>query len=227
LENIVFKNNSFSLIRMVVGSLIVLCLGLLTGCGQLAPIIHSSTNPNKFDFGDEYNKYLVAKYTGGNLQKLIDNNSKDKESKESIRNEIVNDFLSMADTDYAYFKNGLLAGRAESDAVLDISDLILSTTGTLFGSVTGKANLSAASTILKGSRSAYDKNFFAQQTIASIINVIEEARKKDRIEIKERLKTGIDEYPLSTAVAEADKYKRRANILAGALDVTNKTAEKR
>lgn len=223
-----FKNYTFSLIRMFVGSLIVFCFGLLTGCGQLAPVIHSSTNPNKFDFSSEYNKNLIAKYSGGNLQRLMDDYSKDKDkiNKKSIRNEIVMDYLSMADTDYAYFKNGLLAGRAESDAVLDISELILSTTGTLFGSITGKANLSAASTILKGSRSAYDKSFFASQTIVSIINVIEANRELDKAEIIKNLGLDTDQYSLSTAIADANNYKSRANLLAGAMDVTNKTAKK-
>jgi hypothetical protein len=212
-------------LRAIAALIVIIFSGLIAGCGQLAPVLQSSKNPNQFDLSKEYNKVIIAKYDSGGLQEKLTEYEKNVESRKNIRNEVINDYMALVDSDYMYFKNGLLAGRAESDAVMDIAELLISTSSTLFGGLGGKANLGAASTLIKGSRSAYDKNFFAQQTIASIINLIEKGRNQVRQNIRSKIGLSSEEYSLSEAISDVNLYGNKANLLAGALDVANASAK--
>ena len=141
-----------------------------------------------------------------------------------IRAEIVADFIALADMSYLQFKNELLAGRIQSDLMADIAELMLSTATVLTGGITAKANLGAASTLLKGSRSSIDRNFFAQQSMRAIINGMEDGRQKDRLAIFKKLKTSTLEYPLSLAIADVQQYHSRADLFVAVVDVANQTA---
>lgn len=140
-----------------------------------------------------------------------------------MRDEIVKDYIVIADFNYTHFKNDLLAGKAQTDTIADIAELLLSTATTLTGGLTSKTNLGAASTLLKGSRSTIDKNFFAQQTMRAIVNVMEDGRQQDQLRIIERLKQPTSAYPLSQAVADVQRYENRANLFAAILDIANRT----
>jgi len=142
------------------------------------------------------------------------------------RNRIINDFLAIADFNYYEFKSVLLVGRANGDTLLDVAELSLSTATTLVGGVTSKTNLGAASTLLKGGRTSVDKNFFVQQTMASIINGIEIRRQTDKIEILKKMAQTTDQYPLSHALSDVQLYQSRASLVAGAMAVANETADK-
>ncbi|HBF49265.1 MAG TPA: hypothetical protein DDX04_01510 [Massilia sp.] len=143
--------------------------------------------------------------------------------KRGIRDQIVKDYLALADANYFAFKDDLLTGRAATDTIGDIAELLLSTATTLTGGVNSKTNLAAASTLLKGSRATVDKNFFAQQTMRAIINSIEAGRASDRLLINENLKKSTANYPLSEAIAEAQHYQSRASLSSAVLDIANQT----
>lgn len=145
--------------------------------------------------------------------------------KKMIRDEVVKDFLAMADSNYLEFKDVLLTGRATTDTVGDIAELLLSTAATLTGGVTSKTNLAAASTLLKGSRATIDKNFFAQQTMRAIINSIEAGRASDKQLILAKLNKPTSDYPLSEAVSDAQRYESRASLASAILDIANQTGE--
>jgi hypothetical protein len=138
----------------------------------------------------------------------------------------MNDFLAIADFHYYEFKNNLMAGRASSDTLLDISELVLSTATTLTGGLTAKTNLGASSTLLKGSRAAVDKNLFVQQTLAAIINGIDDRRQKDRADIVNKMQQTTDQYPLAQGLSDVQLYQSRASLVAGAMAVANETANK-
>lgn len=144
----------------------------------------------------------------------------------SVRNELVHEMLFEADNIYLDFKNQLLAGRAGADTVLDISELLISTATVLSGGAMAKANLGAASTLLKGSRTSFDKNFFAQQALASIINAMEDKRQVDKLAIITGLSKSTADYPLAQAVSDVRSYRSRASLMSGVLDVANQTATK-
>lgn len=146
--------------------------------------------------------------------------------RQAVRNEIVHEQLLNADTAYLELKKTLLMGRASGDTLLDISELMLSTATTLSGGAMAKANLGAASTLLKGSRASIDKNFFAQQALAAIINAIEDRRQMDKLAIIKGLGRTTIDYPLQQALSDVRTYQNRANLMAGVLDLANQTANK-
>jgi hypothetical protein len=148
------------------------------------------------------------------------------ERRRSVRNELVHEMLFEADDIYMDFKNQLLAVRAGADTVLDISELFISTATVLSGGAMAKANLGAASTLLKGSRTSFDKNFFAQQALASIINAMEDKRQVDKLAIITGLSKSTANYPLAQAVSDVRSYRSRASLMSGVLDVANQTANK-
>lgn len=141
-----------------------------------------------------------------------------------MRSAFVYDLLALADSNYLNFKDSLLEGRAGYDTVLDITELMLSSATTLVGGLTARGNLGASSTLLKGSRSSVDKNFFAQQTLASILNAIEDQQQKDKVEILKGLTKSTTDYPLTQAFSDVQNYESRASLVAGALLVANQTA---
>ena len=115
-------------------------------------------------------------------------------------------------------------GRATGDTMLDISELMLSTATTLTGGAMAKANLGAASTLLKGSRTSVDKNFFAQQALAAILNAIEDRRQLDKLAIIKGLGATTIDYSLQQALADVRLYQSRANLMSGVLDLANQSA---
>jgi hypothetical protein len=144
-------------------------------------------------------------------------------SRKRIRAEITKDFLAIADFTYYDFKTELLAGRAQTDSILDIAELVLSSATTLTGGVMAKTNLGAASTLMKGSRATIDKNFFAQQTMRAIINAMEDGRATDKELIIKKLQKSTTDYPLSEAVSDVMRYQSRASLFVAILDIANKT----
>lgn len=146
------------------------------------------------------------------------------QKRRAVRDEIVHEQLLNADSAYLELKNSLLMGRAGADTLLDISELMLSTATTLTGGAMAKANLGAASTLLKGSRTSVDKNFFAQQALAAILNAIEDRRQLDKLTIIKGLGASTMDYPLQQALADVRVYQSRANLMSGVLDLSNQTA---
>lgn len=143
--------------------------------------------------------------------------------RKKIRAEITKDFLAIADFTYYDFKTELLAGRAQTDSILDIAELVLSSATTLTGGAMAKTNLGAASTLMKGSRATVDKNFFAQQTMRAIINAMEDGRATDKALILNKLQSSTTDYPLSEAVSDVMRYQSRASLFVAILDIANKT----
>lgn len=144
--------------------------------------------------------------------------------RKEIRKEVADDLMSISDHNYLEFKNSLLSGRAQSDALLDITELLFSTATTLTGGVMAKTNLGAASTFMKGSRASVDKNFFAQSTLAAIINAVESTRQSDRRTIAQGLAKSTDEYSLQDSIADIERYDSRSNLLFAVLEITNQTS---
>lgn len=159
---------------------------------------------------------------------LIDKDYSDEGDRErrEFRNRIIHELLAIADSHYYAFKSSLLTGRAGGDTAMDITELALSTATTLVGGVTAKGNLGAASTLLKGSRTSIDKNFFVQQTLSSIINGIEDKRQTDLLSIEKKLRTSTDDYPLTQGLSDVELYQSRASLIDGAMAVANQTAAK-
>lgn len=146
------------------------------------------------------------------------------QDRQAVRNEIIHEILLNADTHYLDMRSGLLMGRASSDTLLDIAELTLSTATTLSGGAMAKANLGAASTLVKGSRTSVDKNFFAQQALAAIINSIDDRRQIDKTNIIKGLQRTAFDYPLQQALSDARLYESRASMMSGVLDLSNQTA---
>jgi hypothetical protein len=187
--------------------------------------IEAAIEANKRDLDDATAKRTVQQTA---IAALInkDYTVEADEPRRKYRNGVINDFLAIADFHYYEFKNLLMSGRANSDTLLDISELLLSTATTLTGGLTAKTNLGASSTLLKGSRAAVDKNFFVQQTLAAIINGIEDRRQKDRADIVNKMQQTTDLYPLAQGLSDVQLYQSRASLVAGAMAVANETANK-
>jgi len=187
--------------------------------------VEAAIDANKKDLDDATSKRIDQQNAIATLINK-DYSVEADEPRRRYRNGVINDFLAIADFHYYDFRNQLMAGRASSDTLLDISELLLSTATTLTGGLVAKTNLGASSTLLKGSRSAVDKNFFVQQTLAAIINGIEDRRQKDRADIVKKMQQTTDQYPLAQALSDVQLYQSRASLVAGAMAVANETANK-
>lgn len=159
-------------------------------------------------------------------QRKVDYHFQADQERRELRNAVIYDFMAMADFYYYKFKNDLLASRAYGETGFDLSELALSTAATLTGGLTSKTNLSAASTLLKGSRSSIDKNLFVEQTISTIVTGIEIRREEDRVAILGKMEESTDDYPISLALSDIERYQSHASLISGAVIVANETSKR-
>jgi hypothetical protein len=132
------------------------------------------------------------------------------------RNKFIAGRLTLYDLEYIRFISQFRLSRATEATAFDAIALGISSATTLFGGVRTKEILGAASTALAGGRSAYEKNFYDEQTAGALISQMNAERKTALIAILAGAKSSLQDYPLTSAIADLTAY-QYAGTLEGAL----------
>lgn len=135
------------------------------------------------------------------------------------RDEFVVGRLTLYNLQYIKFIQGFAIDRAQAQSAFDITNLTLGVANSLVGGQADHAALTAATTLLNGSRLAIDKNFFAEQTVPALVTQMNASRQVALVPILRGLKEDEASYPLSEALVDLQKYYEAGTIQGALMDV--------
>ncbi len=142
-----------------------------------------------------------------------------KPAGEARRNEFVVGRLTLYNLQYIKFIHGFAIDRAQSQASFDITNLTLGVANSLVGGEADHAALTAATTLLGGSRVAIDKAFFADQAVPALVTQMNASRQAALVPILEGLKQKEDVYGLPEALVDLQKYYEAGTIQGALMEV--------
>lgn len=132
------------------------------------------------------------------------------------RNRFIAGRLTLYDLEYVRFLSRFRLTRAAAATALDMVTIGISSATTLFGGVRTKEVLGAISTALTGGRSAYEKNFYDDQTASALVTQMNAERKTALLPILQGTKADIGDYPMTQAIVDLNNY-QFAGTISGAL----------
>ena len=135
------------------------------------------------------------------------------------RDEFVVGRLTLYNLQYIKFIQGFAINRAQAQSAFDITNLTLGVANSLVGGQADHAALTAATSLLTGSRLAIDKNFFAEQTVPALVTQMNASRQAALVPILRGLKEDETGYPLSEALVDLQKYYEAGTIQGALMDV--------
>ena len=130
-----------------------------------------------------------------------------------LRDEVIYDLMTLSDYLYDEYKWKIFRNKSMFDAGAKIIDLALTGTAAAFGGEATKTSLSAAATFLSGSKETIDKNFFAQQTVTTIIVVMDGNRAKVKARLIKSLEQQANEYTLVQGLKDIQEYHGAGSML--------------
>lgn len=130
-----------------------------------------------------------------------------------IRDQSVADLLILSDFVYNAEKDQLFKGKGTVDTGFKVLDLAITGTAASFGSTSTKSALAAAATFLTGSKLAMDENFYANQTLATLITTMDGARAEARALLEKKLQLPADQFGLPAAIQEIRTYHRAGSLI--------------
>jgi len=143
----------------------------------------------------------------------------------ALRDDLIYELITISDFVFNAEKDQLFKGRGSLDTGYKIVDLALTGTAAAFGSASTKSALSAAATFLSGSKGAIDENFYAKQTVSSLVSTME-GKRADKLELLlKQLRLPPTEYGLSSAI-QGVRDLHRAGSLVDAVISLNQDAAK-
>jgi hypothetical protein len=196
----------------------------LSGCGALQPQIEARPM-----IGTAYIEVLLDKYLKSNelvTKKSAYEAETDAVKKKTIRDQVANDLLLISDHLYHEFKTELFSNRALKDTTIQILDLALTGTAAVSGGAHAKSNMAAFSTFLKGSNTAIDKNYYAEQTIGSLINIMDGERASTKTELITGLNSDAATFGFEKAIRLVSEYHEKGSVLEAILVISRDAGEK-
>ena len=173
---------------------------LLSGCATSSKSLLSDT----------YIETLKTKYS--DYQSII-NEYDAAADKRLQRDIIINNLLSIADDNYRKFRDDLQSSRVTWYSVFDIITLGLTGTASVTGAKLTKSYLSALATFSTGTKSALDKNIFAEKSVATILNAIETGRSKISTQIFSGLQKDVSAFTLEEGLRLVKEYNDTASVI--------------
>lgn len=132
------------------------------------------------------------------------------------RNAFIAGRLVLYDLAYVDWVSRFRFGRAAESTILDTATLGVSQAVTLFGGAGTKEVLGAIGAAIAGSRSSYEKNFFDERAAGAIAAQMNAERKAALVPIIAGTRAGIEDYPMTAALADLASY-QFAGTIDGAL----------
>lgn len=167
---------------------------LLIGCSAmkerpkvLALNPHRAALVSKYSKDDSWYTSYANAVTTGDLTKA-----------KIMRDQALYELIWLIDDRYTSFENALNADSASIDTASTITSIGATTAATLTRATATKSVLAAVSTLVTGTDSAFNSNFFQSKARTAIIA----AMRSGRVEVLTRLTTGMGEAPDKYSLAE-------------------------
>jgi hypothetical protein len=185
---------------------------VLTGC---ATVLSGHPQPLN-DTGQEVQTVMEAANANALLACL-------KTPTETCRDQLVGARMYAADLRFAefeaqLFKEGRGAGFGASVGALGLSAAATASTG-------GTAQaLSAANTLLLGTRESYQRDLLGEQTTAAIHTAMQARRKSVALRLRAGLGQPLKAYPLPVALNDLTAYVRAGSLIGALTEITDTVA---
>ncbi len=141
-----------------------------------------------------------------------------------LRNRVVSDLQAISDYLYDEQKDYLFTGKAKLDTGFKLVDLALTGTAAAFGSTSTKSALAAAATFFGGSKLAIDENFYAKQTISSIIATMEGSRAEAEALLVQYRSADASQFSLHEGITLIKKYHRAGSVIDAVVRMNQESA---
>ena len=201
-------------------SLCMMLLVIVAGCHQ------DPFAPGAPPFLDSTRTELIKKYN--DWPKVIDEyEHADAASRQTKRDRIVEDLLTLVDTKYYDFRRSLYTGRAVTDLGFDLTNLGLSFAATISGGEQTKTILSALIAGVTGTKLAVNENLFTNKTSLAIITKMDAMRTAQRLKIETQLDRNAQEYPLHSALKDVADYYDAGTVITALTAITETASQEK
>lgn len=190
---------SGQLVKSITSALIL--TGLL-GCSSM------SGHPDLVMDGEQRLQTLVDNYLDrSNVQSLLsrymtDNSTVSREN----RNRIIFSYMEAIDIVYHRFKRDVYSEGTSVNFGLETSGVVVGAAGSLFTGADVSRILSGLSAAIAGTQTAYNKNFYFDQTLPAIISNMEANRSLIKTQIYTNSNNTVEQYTLEQALFELEQY---------------------
>ncbi len=146
--------------------------------------------------------------------KCLDDASQSCAQSRAERNRIIYDLKVIIDRKYEDYAKNYEQVADTTTFAGEVSAASLSGVATIIGDAGTKATLALASTLTQSTLVSAQKNFYQKQTAYAILAVMDSQRLDKWKDILQSMKSDLDEYPLSAALADLAEYRRRGSGVA-------------
>ena len=143
------------------------------------------------------------------------------------RDEFVIGRLTLYNLQYIKYIQSFALDRAQAESVFDITNLTLGVANTLVGGEADHAAITAATSLLSGSRLAIEKNFYNERTVPALVTQMNASRQAALVPILRGLKQDPSAYPLSQALVDLQGYYEAGTIQGALLEVQQQAGVKK
>ena len=147
----------------------------------------------------------------------------DDDAKTARRNQIINEFLWMADDAYYQWEPKFYTSGATLTTFLDFASLGLTGGTTVANS---PKVLGAMATGIQGAEGSISKNFYDQQSRSVIVQKMRQMREAALVRIETGEKKSSKEYSLDQALVDVQNYYYSGTVTAALQGLATSTAEK-
>jgi hypothetical protein len=142
------------------------------------------------------------------------------------RNEIMNDLILLIDHNFARNEKSLYSHKAWADFGGSVTATGLSTAATLTGAAGVKTTLSALVTAIEATKTSFGKDILQGQSILAIVTQMHKLRAEKILDIRESMRNGTTEYPLSYGLVDLLEYHNAGTFVVALQSMTEDAAAK-
>ena len=153
------------------------------------------------------------------------NTAENDDHRRTIRNNAIAERVRVIDIRFKIFAEELVKDSVALDLGTNVLNIGVGTVGT-FASETTSQILSAINAGLTGSKEAYDKVAFFDQTMMAMVAQMVATRQQVRVRILGGMRRNIQDYSIIQAMQDLDDYQRAGSIPGAIIATANDAQEK-
>lgn len=131
-----------------------------------------------------------------------------------MRNDLLNELFILSDYNYHTYKLALSNAKRSVDVGTDMYTLLFTGAASLSTGGNTPNILAGIATFITGTKDSFDKSFFAEQTIDTLINIMDGRRMLKKKKLLEKTEKGIDVFSLRMALREVMEMHQQGNIIS-------------
>jgi hypothetical protein len=168
--------------------------------------------------------YTGAEYTNDVQHYRDAMTAKDSPGAKVIRDQIGYRVMAQIDLSYGHFEGSVIQSQAAYQTAGDAAQLGMTAASTLVGATAVKDILTATATAFQGTRTSFDKNFFAQKTSESLVSQMRASRKLIAAQmIKSLASRDVQSYPIESVWSDLVSYYYAGTINSALIDLASAT----